>query len=172
MDSRTGQHPVIRVLIELLTDKQEILQDLLLCAEKQKDVLQEANETDMELLNSLLEERETLMQHSDQLDVSFLREMETLKKEMGVQVVDQVPAGTFPPGQTQALQDAVAQTEELLQAVFQVDTENRKTMKDKMDQLKSSISQVQQGKKAIHSYANTKQHQPSLFMDKKEKNRK
>jgi len=159
----------VNSLIQYLNEKQGILRDLLRFTMDQKTLLAASDELDMEAFTLLLTERGKLMEAADQLDTLFLEAFQSLKDHLGIKSMEELPAGEVARDQVQALQSQVQQVQQLLQAIQQVDDENRETMKRQMAVLKKEITQVQQGKKAIHGYANTKQPQPSLFMDQKEK---
>uniref|UniRef100_A0ABU9VUA5 Flagellar export chaperone FlgN n=1 Tax=Anoxynatronum sibiricum TaxID=210623 RepID=A0ABU9VUA5_9CLOT len=156
-------------LTQYLNEKQGILKDLLRFTMEQKEILNTSEDLDLEAFTLLLTERGRLMEQADKVDALFLTAFQSLKEHLGISSMEEIPAGEISREQVQGLQGAVGQVQQLLKAIQQVDDENRETMKKQMASLKKEITQVQQGKKAIHGYANTKQPQPSLFMDQKEK---
>lgn len=168
MSDRSGHSEILQRMIDRITEKQEILKDLLRFTVQQKELLA-LEEVDLDAFTVLLQERGSLMERADAVDESFMEAFLELKATLGIDSLDQLAGGQLPPGQVQSLQKSVAGVQHLVQAIQQVDTENREVMKKYMGSLKSEITRVQQGKKAIHGYANTRQPQPSLFMDEKEK---
>ncbi|SDY61043.1 flagellar export chaperone FlgN [Tindallia californiensis] len=156
--------------INLLIEKQEILSDLLNLTVKQKEMLKISDEAfNQEAFLICVEERNRMMESIDDLDKLFLEQIQKLKDKTGYLYLDQVPKGIFEAEEVKKLQETTQEIQEKLQQVSAIDNENRETMKTFMETLKGEIQQIQKGKKAIHGYANTKQKQPSLFMDKKEK---
>lgn len=162
--------PSLISLINVLEEKQEILQDLLELTARQKEILSASDDQMNQKAHlSLIEERNRIMEVIDELDKGFLKDLEKAKVEVGCQALDQVPSGTFEADQVKNLQNVTKNIQLLLNEVVDLDNENREFMKSMMVKMKSEINQIQKGKKAIHGYANTKQQQPSIFMDKKEK---
>ncbi|SFH70928.1 hypothetical protein SAMN05192551_102282 [Tindallia magadiensis] len=160
----------LRSAIDLLMEKQEILSDLLNLTVKQNEMLEDSEEAlNQEAFLICVEERNRMMKSIDDLDKLFLEQIQEVKDKTGYLQLDQVPKGIFDAEEVRELQEVTQQIQQKLQKVSTIDTENREKMKIFMEKLKSEIQQIQKGKKAIHGYANTKQKQPSLFMDKKEK---
>ena len=163
--------PSLQPLEALLKEKQEILRDLLHLTLKQKEMLEAPEEMNQEAFLTCVEERGRMMETVDELDVRFLDLMRAIKKEMGLESLDQASAGTFKPEEVKALQALTMEIQKQMKMLTEQDLENREKMKVAMNHVKGEIGQIQKGKKAIHGYANTKQKQPSLFLDKKEKNK-
>ena len=166
-DRQTSEN--LERMICTLKEKHHILRDLMRFTVLQKEMLTAGGEVDLDVFTVLLTERGRLMEDSDRLDEDFLKDFAGLKLTLGCESLENLPPGILPRESARTLQEQVGQIKELLQAIQQLDGENRDKMKEHMDSLRGEISRVQQGKKAIHGYANTRQQQPSLFMDEKEK---
>ncbi|RQD71039.1 MAG: hypothetical protein D5S00_02945 [Tindallia sp. MSAO_Bac2] len=159
----------LKPLTALLQEKKEILRDLLDLTEKQKEMLEASGEMNQEAFLTCVEERGRMLEVVDALDKQFLEQLDQIKRESGFQQLDQAAVGTFDKEEVISLQNLTEEIQETLKKTAQLDQENREKMKALMGNLKSEIDQLQKGKKAIHGYANTKQQQPSIFLDKKEK---
>lgn len=159
----------LKRMIDHLVEKEEILRDLLRFTLQQKELLKAEEEgLSLDAFTDVLAERGKLMEQADHLDEAFLKEFSALKNSLGVDSLDSLSPGMLDSALVKDLQHHVKKIQELVTGLTQVDTENRNTMKEQMESLKTEINRVKQGKKAIHSYANTKRPQPSIFMDKKE----
>ncbi len=169
MSEANLQEEALQRMIQILVEKQEILRDLLRFTNQQQDMLAvKAEDLPVEAFTQVLSERETLMERADHLDEAFLKEFSYLKTFLQVDSLDSIPPGVLDASLVRELQLQVKKVQDLVTGLTQVDDENRSVMAQQMATLKKEISQVQQGKKAIHGYANTKHPQPSLFMDEKE----
>lgn len=160
----------LKRMISHLAEKEEILRDLLRFTLQQKELLKvEEDELSMDAFTDVLSERSKLMERADHLDEAFLKEFSALKTSLGVDSLDNLSSGVLDASLVKDLKHHVQKVQELVVGLTQVDTDNRRVMKEQMESLKTEINRVKQGKKAIHGYANTKQPQPSIFMDEREK---
>lgn len=170
MNDMNVHNETLKRMINHLVEKEEILRDLLHFTVQQKELLKAEEEgLPMEAFADLLAERGKLMEKSDELDEFFLKDFSQLKTSLGVENLDSLSPGMLDSSLVKDMQHHVKKVQELVVGLTQVDTENRNAMKEQMESLKTEINRVKQGKKAIHGYANTKQPQPSIFMDEREK---
>jgi len=170
MSDMNAHNETLKRMISHLVEKEEILRDLLRFTVQQKELLKAEEEgLPLDAFTDVLAERGKLMEKADELDEAFLQDFSQLKASLGVDSLDSLLPGMFDASLVKDLQHHVKKVQELVVGLTQVDTENRHAMKEQMETLKTEINRVKQGKKAIHGYANTKQPQPSIFMDEREK---
>lgn len=140
---------LIDELITITEKKRELLGQVYKFTKIQK---KEIKEDQMEDLNMALDEKGKLIKDINELDVSFLTIFSQIKKEEDVENINELDFKKYP--NLKNLQKIIKEVAMGLEDISQIDSENNKVIKSKLEETKMDIRKIQNGKRAYKGYNN------------------
>lgn len=140
---------LIDELITITEKKRELLGQVYKFTKIQK---KEIKEDQMEDLNMALDEKGKLIKDINELDVSFLTIFSQIKKEEDVENINELDFKKYP--NLKNLQKIIKEVAMGLEDISQIDRENNKVIKSKLEETKMDIRKIQNGKRAYKGYNN------------------
>lgn len=140
---------LIDELITITEKKRELLGQVYKFTKIQK---KEIKKDQMEDLNMALDEKGKLIKDINELDVSFLTIFSQIKKEEDVENINDLDFKKYP--NLKNLQKIIKEVAMGLEDISQIDSENNKVIKSKLEETKMDIRKIQNGKRAYKGYNN------------------
>lgn len=137
----------INNMIQLSQAKKELLIEILELTKIQKDLIEIDN---IDKLDSILEEKESLMGNIDALDIEFLSLYNSIIKDENVESMEEID--TKKHKNIKALQDIIKDINIILKDITDLDEKNTLNMKNNLDMIKSELKQMKEVKKAYKGY--------------------
>lgn len=140
---------LIDELITITEEKRGLLNQVYKFTKIQKE---EIKEDQMEDLNIALDEKDKLIKDINELDVSFLTIFSQIKKEEDVENINELDFKKYP--NLKNLQKIIKEVAMGLEDISQIDRENNKVIKSKLEETKMDLRRIQDGKRAYKGYNN------------------
>jgi len=134
-------------LNDILVKKQALLGEILDLTRRQKEALLRDDFNELEIL---IARKQAKMDAVDRLDRQFLEHAEGLKKELGIESLEELPSKKI--SGTVGLKENTAAVLDLLREIKAVDDENTACLKKKMDDTKEKIRQSAGFRKVSAAY--------------------
>lgn len=149
-------------LNDILVKKQALLREILDFTRLQKEAL---SKDDFDKLEILIAKKQARMDAVDRLDRQFLEHAEGLKKELGIESLEELPSKKI--SGTVGLKENTAAVLDLLREIKAVDDENTACLKKKMDDTKEKIRQSAGFRKVSAAYSQPGQGLANPYFDEK-----
>ncbi|SES85984.1 FlgN protein [Natronincola peptidivorans] len=153
---------VTNYLLRLTEAKLVLMKDLLKVTTEQSRILQT---DEVEMLDSLIQQKQVIIEKINVLDKEFAEKYEMLKKELGVanlQELEGEAAESF-----KDLKEKIEKVIEVIEEIHLLDHANTEKIKENIAAAKKNIKTIKTGKKAVSGYNSTYNEGHSIFMDKK-----
>lgn len=137
-------------LISISKEKKQLLEEIHDFTKKQREGIKKE---DMGKLNDILDEKDHIIKKINELDISFLTTFSQIKKEEGIENIDQIDVDKYP--NLKKLKEIVKEISSSLIAISLLDEENNKNIKAKLEETKKELRRVKDGKKAYKGYNST-----------------
>ena len=121
---------------------------------------------DFAALNSLVEEKQKIIDYIDWCDSAFQDELEKVKKRLGVKSIKDIGQAED-QDEKKALVDIIAMIIEAIEKVQALERENHKKLLESMDQVKEKLKRIRNGQKSIAVYDSGMGMASGSFIDKK-----
>lgn len=135
-------------MISLSKEKKTMLNTILDLTNKQVNIIKNEN---LDLLESIIEDKETLIKKIDIIDVEFIELYNSIKEKEGIDTFDEINIKKY--DNIKDLKDIVKDLNDILTEISKMDKENSKNMKLSIKEVKKSIKNVKKGKKAYKGYS-------------------
>lgn len=152
----------IDYLLRLSDAKLVLMKDLLRITEEQQEVID--NEK-VEMLDQLIQQKQSIMEKIDLLDKEFLDKYGLLKSQLGVEDLQEIDGQKLP--EFKELKEKISEVVSFVEKIQQLDRENTQSLKRNMEKVKQNLKTIRTGKKAITGYNSVYKESHSIFMDKK-----
>lgn len=153
---------IIDKMVDLLKIKNNKLLDILELTNKQSDAI---NSQDDGLLNMYIDQKQTVIDRIDEIDQVFLGHFNTLKTQLGIDSLDEIPAGKADG--FKALKNEVNNNHKVIEQIISKEKENNIKIKAEYDDIKSKIKEISSGKKLTSAYEHRNTLADGVFIDKK-----
>ena len=121
---------------------------------------------DFAALNSLVEEKQKVIDYIDWCDNAFQEELERVKKRLGVKSIKDI--GEAEGGEEKkALVDIIGMIIETIEKIQALERENHKKLLESMEQIKEKLRKVRNGQKSVALYDSGMGLASGSFLDKK-----
>lgn len=137
-------------LISISKEKKQLLEEIHDFTKKQREGIKKE---DMGKLNDILDKKDHIIKKINELDISFLTIFSQIKKEEGIENIDQIDVDKYP--NLKKLKEIVKEISSSLIAISLLDEENNKNIKAKLEETKKELRRVKDGKKAYKGYNST-----------------
>lgn len=134
-------------LISISKEKKQLLEEIHDFTKKQREGIKKE---DMGKLNDILDKKDHIIKKINELDISFLTIFSQIKKEEGIENIDQIDVDKYP--NLKKLKEIVKEISSSLIAISLLDEENNKNIKAKLEETKKELRRVKDGKKAYKGY--------------------
>ncbi|KAB3539651.1 flagellar protein FlgN [Alkaliphilus pronyensis] len=157
-----------KIVIELqniCNHKLNIMKQILSLTIAQKEALTNKEDQGINLLNQIIEEKQSLIDIVNQLDHDFITNYEAIKKLLKIDSFEECteePVKGF-----KQLKDTVNEIVNVTKDISQLDKENMEMANSNMNELKAQLKNIKTGKKVINSYNRKYVETPSILIDKK-----
>ncbi|WP_341537381.1 flagellar protein FlgN [Schnuerera ultunensis] len=115
-----------------------------------KDQKEEIERENMENLNRIMDEKDSLMKKIDELDLSFITIFSQIKKEHSIEGIDELSLEEYP--NLTKLKEVVKEVSSTLMTISLMDDKNTGAMKERLEQTKIELRKLKEGKKAYKGY--------------------
>lgn len=152
---------VIYNLIDLVRNKYDLLEEIYELTKKQTEVIEE---TDLEILSILIDEKQERIDLIRKKDSQFEAIVSDLKTLYDIKSLDELEIKS--PNIT-ILKDNVDSVMTILKDIMELEASNKEKITSKKDQLEEKMGKAQNGKKAIKQYGGAGVYSDAYFFDKK-----
>jgi hypothetical protein len=121
---------------------------------------------DYAALNSLVEEKQKVIDYIDWCDSAFQEELERVKKRLGVKSIKDIGEAEGKE-EKKALVDIIGMIIETIEKIQVLERENQKKLLESMDQIKEKLKKIRNGQKSVAVYDNGMGLASGSFLDKK-----
>lgn len=149
-------------LVEILLNKQGLLQEILILTETQA---QSIHEDGIDNLHKLIDEKQLKIEAIDKLDDEFNVYFQRLKTTLNISSLSQLDASII-PGAKQ-LKEVTGEILKLITSIGDIEKQNNKKGDELLSHLGGEIKKINQGKKVNTGYTPGKPNIASYFIDKK-----
>lgn len=150
----------IEKMIDLAKSKKDYLNEILELTKKQKTYIEEDK---INMVESIMLNKDKLMQAIDLLDIDFLSLYNGIKKTKNVDSLDEI--NLKDQKNIGVLQENIKEINNILNLISIVDKKNTQSMKESLEKEKSGLRQVKEVKKAYKGYNYTSG--GSILLDEK-----
>ena len=151
---------IVLQMIKISNEKLILLNKLLELTNMQKSSI---SESDMDKVDSILDEKDEIMKKIDALDVKFLPCFSELKVENDITNLDELDTTKYP--NLKELKSIVKEITSTLMAISLLDDENNRVLKEELEGIKDNLKTVKKGQKAYNGY--NKKFDNSIMIDEK-----
>lgn len=152
----------IKYLLRLSEAKLVLVSNLLEITKEQREILHREEE---EALEASLQKRQVVMGKIDVLDKEFLEKYNTVKKELGVESLQDFQ-GEFTPD-LKALKEKITDIMKKIEETQLLDKSNTEKLRENMNKVQENIRTLKNNKKVVAGYKGYQGETHSLFLDKK-----
>ena len=138
---------LIDELISISKKKNQLLNEMHKITKEQRE---EIKKDEMDNLNEILNEKDHIIEEINKLDVSFLTIFTQIKKEEGIENIDELDIERYPNLKT--LKDIIKEISSTLIAISLLDEKNNKAMKESLEETKMELRKIKDGKRAYKGY--------------------
>jgi hypothetical protein len=121
---------------------------------------------DYAALNSLVEEKQKVIDYIDWCDSAFQEELERVKKRLGVKSIRDIGEAEGKE-EKKALVDIIGMIIETIEKIQVLERENQKKLLESMDQVKEKLKKIRNGQKSVTVYDSGMGLASGSFLDKK-----
>jgi hypothetical protein len=121
---------------------------------------------DFAALNSLVEEKQKVIDYIDWCDNAFQDELNRVKERLGVKSFKDI-GEMDGQGEKKALAEIIAMIIETIERIQALEKDNHKKLLESMDQIKEKLKKVKNGQKSIAVYDSGIGMASGSFLDKK-----
>lgn len=134
-------------LISITKEKNLLLNKMHNITKEQKE---EIEREDMENLNRIMDQKDSLMKKIDELDLSFITIFSQIKKEHSIESIDELSLEKYP--NLAELKEGVKEVSSTLMTLSLMDERNTQAIKERLEQTKTELKKLKEGKKAYKGY--------------------
>lgn len=134
-------------LVALAKKKKELINRLYTITKIQ---VEQIVKEDIERINEIIDKKDRIMKEVDQVDISFLTIFSQLKKDNGIEDIDQLSAKRYP--NLLELKTTVKEISSQLMAMAIMDEKNQENIKETLEATKAELRRLKKGKKAYKGY--------------------
>ncbi|HHV38894.1 MAG TPA: flagellar protein FlgN [Tepidimicrobium sp.] len=134
-------------LITLAKKKSELFEEMYDITKVQ---LKSIEDGDMDSLNRILDEKDSIMKRVDGLNLSFLNIFSSIKEHNHIEDIYQLSVDRYP--NLEELKEVVGKVTAQLEAIAALDDENHKNMKKSFENTKRELKRLKRGQKAYKGY--------------------
>lgn len=138
---------IVIQLIDISNKKLVLLNKLLELTKFQKTSI---NNSDMNKLDNILDQKDELIKSIDDLDIKFLTCFSELKSVNNVENLDELDSKDIPS--LKKLKEVIGEITSTLMAISMLDKENTKVIKEELEEIKASLKTVKKGQRAYSGY--------------------
>ncbi|HOS68814.1 MAG TPA: flagellar export chaperone FlgN [Bacillota bacterium] len=149
-------------LMSLLEKKKKLFDSIMEITLEQKKEL-DNNETDK--MQSLVGRKQSVIDSIDEIDRSFSQGINTLKKHLNVQALEEVDFTKYP--ELKGLKLKVEEIMSKAQEIMLIEMSNKEKLMSIMNGMKKEINQIKAGKKSIKAYEKPIINNDGIYIDKK-----
>ncbi len=153
---------IIVELMNLLEKKRKLFDSIMEITLEQKKVLEENKADKME---SLVGRKQSVIDSIDEIDRSFSQGLNTLKKHLNVQALEEVDFTKYP--ELKNLKLKVEEIMSMAQEIMLIERSNKEKLESIMNEMKKEIKQIKAGKKSIKAYEKPIISNDGIYIDKK-----
>jgi len=153
---------IIVELMNLLEKKRKLFDSIMEITLEQKKVLEENKADKME---SLVGRKQSVIDSIDEIDRSFSQGLNTLKKHLNVQALEEVDFTKYP--ELKNLKLKVEEIMSMAQEIMLIERSNKEKLVSIMNEMKKEIKQIKAGKKSIKAYEKPIISNDGIYIDKK-----
>ena len=139
--------------------KKDNLNALLELTQSQQESIEAEN---TENLIAMVEEKQVIIDKIDQNDKEYEEVFAAMKETMGISSLEGVKSTDF-----LKLQDETRELVSIINSIQDLEKENSRKLQEQMNELKTKMKQVQQGKQSIKGYGGKTPEGDGHFIDKK-----
>ena len=121
---------------------------------------------DYAALNSLVEEKQKVIDYIDWCDSAFQEELEKVKRRLGVKSIKDIGEAEDKE-EKKALVDIIGMIIETIEKIQVLERENQKKLLESMDQVKEKLRKIRNGQKSVAVYDSGMGLASGSFLDKK-----
>jgi len=151
----------INKLVQLLDNKNMLLDDFYRLTLAQKKLIED---TDMEKLNRLVNNKEKIIQNIDKLDVEFVEKFNEVKDKYNITDLTELNVEKI---YLLRLQEVTKKCNDKMMEIAELDKKNSENMKSKFDDVKTKLREIKRGKTTTNKYYNKGQSTGGYFIDSK-----
>lgn len=153
---------IISYLSRLSDAKLVLMNNLLNITNEQCNIL-ETEET--EVLDQLIQQKQMIIDKIDLLDKEFVEKYGLLKKELGVEDLEEVAGDTI--SGFRELKEKIHKIVDVVEQIRPLDQQNTEKIKKSIAKVKSNLKNIKTGQKVVTGYNNQFKENHSVFFDKK-----
>ncbi|MBS4538134.1 flagellar export chaperone FlgN [Clostridium sp. D2Q-11] len=151
----------INKLVQLLDNKNILLDDFYRLTLAQKKLIED---TDMEKLNRLVNNKEKIIQNIDKLDAEFVEKFNEVKNKYGITDLTELNVERI---YLLRLQEVTKKCNDKMMEIAELDKKNSENMKSKFDNVKTKLREIKRGKTTTNKYYNKSASTGGYFIDSK-----
>ena len=121
---------------------------------------------DYAALNSLVEEKQKIIDYINWCDSAFQEELDRVKKRLGVKSIKDI-GETEGNEEKKALVDIIGMIIETIEKIQVLERENQKKLLETMDQVKEKLRKIRNGQKSVAVYDSGMGMVSGSFLDKR-----
>ena len=155
----------IETLIDICCEKENELKKIVKIAFLHQDAIEKE---DMEELYKVNEQKQSIMDHINKMDIKFLTQLEKLKSDLGITSIGDIDVNAFP--RIKDLKEKISDVMMLLRRIDELDKKNTLEMNKRFDKVKENLrtSKAQkQSRKITASYSKKYSSVEGIFIDHK-----
>lgn len=134
-------------MLKISNEKLVFLNKIMDLTKEQKMVIDKSN---MERLNSIMDEKDLLMKRIDELDVKFITNFAELKRENGVEELDDIDSSKYP--NLVELKELVKEITSTIMAISVLDEKNNVFLREELEKIKHNMRTLKKGQKVYNGY--------------------
>jgi predicted GTPase len=162
MGSKLNTEQLISKITSELSEKKKLLEAMLHLTKKQSEAIAS---DDIERLQSLIEEKQKLIDKINKIDDSFNEDFTNLKISLGVNNLEGISISGY--AGAEEMQGMVKTIIELTGNIGKAENRNQTTLKESMKSISDDLNNISKAKKARDAYVYKDTNLPSYFIDKK-----
>lgn len=153
---------LINNLNQIIEQKLDLFSELYdITVMQQQDI--DNNEADN--IETLVQQKQLIIDKIDQLDQNFLKGYETLKTSLNLDKLEKTDTSKYP--ELRNLKESVERIMELAPEIMKLENNNREKLNAIFDKVKNELKQVKAGKKSIKAYEAAPVYNDGIYIDKK-----
>lgn len=153
---------VLTELLRLLDSKKQLYDDIKkITLEQKKDI--EENAADK--IVRLVEKKQSIIDSIDEIDKSFSKEFNLMKKQLKVNTLEEVDFTKYP--ELKILKLKVEEIMSMAQNIMLIEESNKEKLTQIMNEMKKEINHINIGKKSVKAYEKPTINNDGIYIDKK-----
>lgn len=147
-------------MIKISSEKLVLLNKIMELTKEQNLIIDKSN---MERLDSIIDEKDLLMKRVDELDAKFITYFAELKRENEVESLDDIDSSIYP--NLAKLKELVKEITSTIMAISVLDDKNNAILKKELEKIKHNLRTLKKGQKAYNGYNKKVDH--NIMIDEK-----